>query len=463
MSIDQDPALRRAREKRAALLGRRGLELRELLEEFAVAQSHEPIVRSAIVAVAITVRLLNHTLAPVADSPRRDELRAVRSHQRRLTRSDPGYPSELYVADGVLFQADGLTQHRHAEPIMRELGDPSTPPASIRAPAWRIRVAARRAVRLAEGLLREARAGDVWVPPGAVQSIYGIFLWASRMLLDADTLLRTLEPRAAVVFATPNVGPRALVCAARRAGVPSVYFPHSAVLTDPTFNDLPTDFAGVRGPSEADYFREIVEDDARVRVTGNASVFPHEPPGQDPSLPPVLAPPIEERLLREVVDVIGGEPAVVVSPHPLAEMSGDELRAVIPAGWRIWSGSTLELLRRGAPFLIQQSSGVSLEAMLLGIPVIELQLSPGEPVNYPMIREPYVRVVSTREDYAEAAKQYRRAADDPAARQRLLDWAQRWSHPLGSSAAQRAAALIDEAGLGAPPGPIWDAWPATNG
>lgn len=442
-------------------LGPRGYELRRLLERFA-AENRDPIACAAIPALAGWARWRGAELGPVAKVADRRELRRFRAEVRRLTHDDPGYPNELYLAGGFLFQADGPNALLPAEPIMRGLGKMTRPDPSIRAGRIQRGAASRRAVKLADSLIELARDDGIWVPADDLLSIYTSLIWTAHSLAHAARILDRVSPSAVAVLATTNAGPRSLVFEARGAGIPSVYFPHTAVLMDPALNDLPTDFAGVRGSKEAGYYAEVAGPTDRIEVVGNPSVVEEPMPEHDPALAPVLAPPFsEEESLSEAVEMVHAALGsnVMVSAHPHADAA--LLERVLPKEWEVWRGRTYELLRRGPPMLIQSTSGVSLEALSLGIPTIELRLPPARTITYPLIREPYVRIATTADELARAAELSRADASSAEARAGLQGWAREWSHPSGEEAGGRGVSLLKRASAtDQPPGPIWSAWPA---
>jgi hypothetical protein len=443
---------------RLADLGPRGLELRYALDQFAAEHRDEEIASVAIPAMVTLSRFMVRELGPTPWLTRRRDLRRYLDRRRRETREDPGYPGEYYFVEGVLFQADGPNHLRPAEPIMRLLGDLSRPSAEIRASEHDIRSGTRRAIELARTLFGRTRARGVWVP-GDLPSLYAIFISAAHALAHARALIAALSPRAVGVLATTNRGPRALLTAARLEGIPSVYFPHAPVLMDPSFNDLPTDFAGLRGPREAAYYADLVGPNDRVEVVGDPSIENVEMPAYDPSLPPVLAPPIHEADLRDVVRLVGEavDGPVLVSPHPEADTK--RLKTLIPSDWEIWTGRTYDLLRRGPPAILQFTSGIALEALMLGIPTVELRLPLERAITYPLIREPHVRIASDPDGLRRALESSYSDARSSKARRLLREWALEWSSPHGEEAARRGAALVERTAAASPPGPIWSAWP----
>jgi hypothetical protein len=145
---------------------------------------------------------------------------------------------------------------------------------------------------------------------------------------------------------------------------------------------------------------------------------------------------------------------VIVSRHPNAKPEG---ASAFPQQWSIHDGRTYDLLRQGPPVVVQQSSGVAVEAMQLGIPVIEMQF-PGRPPTYPVIREPPVRFASSSQELKDAVAASHADGRDPAFRQRLIGWARGWSWPTGLEAGERMVVLVERALADGPRGAIWPPW-----
>jgi hypothetical protein len=440
---------------------RRSAELRRFLERFVEDHADEPQVRINIPALAVLMARRLGELEPVLDRPRWKDRRHARERRRQSARRNPRGTGTYYLAGDVLFEADGTNHYRCLEGIMRRLGDPRRPPSQLRASERRIRELGRRADRLASRLIRSARKERIWLLPDP-WLVHWSFATGSIVLAHAEALLAALSPKAVVTAVTANYPPRALIAAARSAAVPSVYFPHAPVLVEPAFNDLPTDFAGLRGPQEIAYYAGLVSDSDRLEVVGNPSIASDEMPIYDPSLPPVLAPPIRPDEIRAIVQMIrdAGERRLLVSPHPRADLT--VLKAAIPEDWGIWPKRTYDLVRKGPPMVIQYTSGVALEALILGIPTIDIQWPASRTTAYPAIQEPYVHSASSAGELREAIAQSYLDIRSSDRRRELRDWARQWCAHVGDEAAGRGAGLVARAVAGPPPGPIWDAWAGSS-
>ena len=144
-----------------------------------------------------------------------------------------------------------------------------------------------------------------------------------------------------------------------------------------------------------------------------------------------------------------------VAPHPRTKTRDSE--GLYPSAWSVSRFSTTyeRLAREGATALIQCSSGVGLEALGLGLPVIELA-HPGEEPNYPYLAEPFVPVVSCSSGLRDAFVNLDQS--DSAAESRIA-YAQSWCSADGALASQAAADAICKAAEVLPSNKlILDAW-----
>jgi len=182
---------------------------------------------------------------------------------------------------------------------------------------------------------------------------------------------------------------RALILMAEEQGIPTVFLPHSPMTTWQV--DLPFSYAGLRGDAERELVvARLAADPARILVVGNpaTTVLEDPMPPLRADLPGVLAvSPDPEPVLRHVIELLqqGGLDRVLVAPHPRSDLS--VLRRLMPHGWEMHRGNrTLELLRQGAPWMIQMSSGVAWEAAALGIPTADVRWNGREP-DYPFLAD----------------------------------------------------------------------------
>ena len=363
--------------------------------------------------------------------------------------------SSLTTVDGVLFAHEGANPAATLEPVIEALSH--THHAGPTKRSVRPSVAA-----LATGTLdlRHARAAferELTLPaPAALERALQS---AVRARARATTALDSLMPRLVVVASQHSTSSRAFIHAARERSIPTAYLPHAPAADTYQYRDLPTDFAGLRGPREVDFYRSLgARRDAAV--VGNPQAWIEAPTVLDPDAAVIFAPRPQppEQLRAQVAEVDAAAPRVVVSPHP--RMRGRAMyEGLWPSHWEVHDGWTMELLQRGHPCVIQMSSGVAWEAMAHGVPVIELASTPATAPLYLVIREPYAQVCSSALDLGEAVARARLAAADAPSRDRLVSWAREWCAATGAEAVAAAVAWIDECLATSPAGsPLLDHW-----
>lgn len=363
--------------------------------------------------------------------------------------------SVLTMVDDVLFAYEGANPAATLEPVIEAFAQArgTRPvPHSVR-PSIGSLVRGLRDVRRAEAAARDALGAAL--PEALTRALQA----AIRARGRAAAALDALRPTLVVVASQHSTSSRAVIHAAAERAIPTAYLPHAPAADTYQYRDLPTDFAGLRGDREVEFYRGLgaVRDPATV---GNPQAHVEAPAVLDPSGPIVFAPrPQAPELVRQqVADLAAVAAEVVVSPHP--RMKGKaRYEGLWPTHWEVHDGWTAELLRRGHPCVVQMSSGVAWEAMAHGVPVIELASATGAAPSYLVIREPFVRVCAERDDLGRAIADARAAAADPAARQRLMAWAQEWCIATGPEAVARATQWIEAcAAAPRPSGPLLDHW-----
>lgn len=142
-----------------------------------------------------------------------------------------------------------------------------------------------------------------------------------------------------------------------------------------------------------------------------------------------------------------------VCPHPATDI--EHLRALLPDRARLVEGErTSKVIARGCRAVVQSSSGVATEAMLLGAPVIDVPIE-GRPPNYPAIAEPYVRMAADAAELRRAVDAFGSEARGPFV-ERARTWARGWTAYTGRQAEQRLRGLL--ASELHPTGPLLDGW-----
>jgi hypothetical protein len=267
-------------------------------------------------------------------------------------------------------------------------------------------------------------------------------IFQSAVLLGRASRAATLDsyPQALVVGTQHNSAERAVLHAAIVSGRATVYVPHAPVADNPMYEDLPTHWAILRGPAEVDWYRDLGAGRSML-VGGDPSIASKVPDSIPRSRQVVYAAGADPSTVRQDVQLIcsAGLQNVTYCPHPRYEtaIDGD---AAFPTSWlRGTAGSTFDELRtRGAIALIQRGSGVGLEALRLGLPVIDLR-SPGSSAHYPYLRSPLIEVARNGEDLAVILSEVQGGRDRDRERR---DYATTWSAFGGVEAASVIAEQI---------------------
>lgn len=378
----------------------------------------------------------------------------------RLSLTSPTTADHV-VADQAVFVMD-TSRHRWVlEPLLGATpsGRPPARVAPRRLPVPGVTAMSRRGVELADAFVEMLIREEV-VAPLPIRNLYDSFLTTLRYLATTDRMLDELRPRAVVIATNHNIPSRALAFAARRHGIPTVFFPHAPMIRDERFSDIPADFAGMRGEAEIDRLVALNVGPDRLEVVGDPSLDVLTQPPIDPDGPVAFALPSiltdeEVRVTVEWVRAAAGD-NVVVSPHP--RQGEAYARRFAPEGWTVWNDRTMGLLRKGPPVVIQQSSGVAVESMLLGLPTLQIDLPQHQP-NYPALDPEHVRFIGSADQAVAAVADARADSADAERSQAIVDWGRRWSAYQGAEAVERSWAVIQRAVTeGATPAWLNDAW-----
>jgi hypothetical protein len=433
--------------------------IRGHLESFATARADDPLVWCSMPRLGSLAYF--HMASPhqVPSALSRSDLRLVAERRWPMRgRRSPRKPGVL-CGQGTLFMATDANMCRSQSALHERFGPVRPPAPEVRASYRRTRKLVRGATAVAGELVACARREQLELPVDS-RAIGTRLVRAAGLIAYAEALLERERPRVVVTGSILSPRGRALVHAARRAGVPSVYIPHTAQSSvDVRLIALPVDYAGLRGSEEVRYLVDHGVQRERLDVVGNPTIAPGPAPAIDPRLGPVFATGLEDFRLEPLLAVVRQAlPAeVTVARHPSERSQPADPFA---APWRIFPGRTYDLLASGPPVVVQHSSGVALEALHLGIPVVELRY-PGKSPLYPLIREPYVRFASSASELQASVAQARADAADQHLRRELIAWAQAWSGPNGREAGERAVALVERARVEGQRRPIWN--PLTRG
>lgn len=427
------------------------------LDDFCLARGSDPI----LWVLAPLLRALYGThprgAGPPGESPGAPALYFETMASKVMSRVRPSGQRSRYITVGdAVFLIGGENERRSIEPIlMRGSGEPEIV-RSLPDPR-RLRELTAASTGLAEDFVRGAADAGVGLPC-APRYLLRQFIGLSRHIAYAEGVLDIQQPRAVVVGTNHSRQARAIAQAARRRGIPSVYVPHAPMLSDPRFRDLPFDFAALRGPAEVEWYAARGAPQMRVEAIGDPGL-PDVALVDIPDDAPVVVAvgPYDPELLSGLITAVArrSPDAVVVAPYP--GQNRRRLRALCPRHWKIWKGRTFDLLSQGASAVIQHSSGVALESLLLGLPTIELGLR-RRGAAYPVIDPEYVHFARNADDVGRALTAALQDAGSDSRRRRLQVWAQRWCAAWGTKAAEAGWRMVTRAGEAQAARPIWDAW-----
>lgn len=365
----------------------------------------------------------------------------------------------LTQTDQALFLMESLNERRVMEPI---IGDATIATPTFTVKTFRARPVSKRAVRNIALSVYDRLEAELGRPAG----LAGLFVdrasfvrsvaVARRTLAEISTFLKATSPKTVVVGSPMNPLARAMVLVARELGIPSVYIPHAPAANQPWYEDLATDFAGLRGVGEVDFYTDLgAAPDGLVSV-GLPYLADTQIPKIDGSLPSVFAPspvaaPLFKQLILFVADGAGDN--VIVSPHPRQSVA--MLRTQMPRAWKFATDtSTAELLQKGYPRVIVHNSGVALEALRLGIPAMHVELV-GSPSTYVMYDSDAVASAASSDELATWCQSV--ATEDE--REKLVAVARQWASPVGDASVDAGRALIGRAIAHGPrPAPLLDHW-----
>jgi hypothetical protein len=143
----------------------------------------------------------------------------------------------------------------------------------------------------------------------------------------------------------------------------------------------------------------------------------------------------------------------VVCPHPRSDLA--ELRRLIPRRATIAPGRTLETVAAGCNAIVQHSSGVAVEAMLVGAPVVELSIDDSPP-SYYAVCEPYVKRATDSKSLAAALESYTGEDRDNLA-VASQGWGRTWVSRAGDAATDALRLVLRQSHQQSTP--LHDEWP----
>ena len=254
---------------------------------------------------------------------------------------------------------------------------------------------------------------------------------------------------------------RAVIAAALASPVaPTVfYLPHAPAANTSWYRDLPAHHALMRGVSELEFYAENGAHRAQLHVVGDPSFVMSDHPLVTDEEAVLLAPSFQgQDGLSELIRFVesGNVGNVELCLHPRAKAQVEGIR--LPHGWSVAQCTyTGERLSRGdARLLITNGSGVGLEALMYGVPVIDIQ-PPGRVSPYCYAESEYVLRVETPGELLEASR--RAISGSVTTRSKIQAYGASWIDSWGPEAAQVAAAkLADLAGQSTPDRLALDRW-----
>jgi hypothetical protein len=345
-----------------------------------------------------------------------------------------------------MFYWDHANPGRTLRPIINRasMADPATEVAGRRVPSAAFGLLAAR--QLAADFVTHARERFDHEP--RFSAVLRALLAGVRALARAETLVDPATTDVLVVASQHSTITRAAVLVARHRGIASVYVPHAPMGVNRQYADLPTDYAGLRGDAEVEVYQ-------RLGVRGDLAVV------GDPAVPAsegvarrtndvlfAVSPHGDRELRRQLAEVLQVVPGVTVVLHPSMGRIPQPYHGVVKTA----PGPTQLHLLRGARALLQCRSGTGLEALALGIPVVEMSARDELPAYY-YLAEPHVRFATTAAEI-EAGLRAADCDDGSAGR----EWAATWCGAVGLDAVRRALDLLDAAAAHGPRGPLLDGW-----
>lgn len=382
-------------------------------------------------------------------------LRCARQALRPLVRSAG---PQLFRVGSILVASTSWQNMRVLRPVVEELEGRYGQATRVQLPSLSLKeiLGCRRAAAIATrqlGHLLEHLHARVQHDLAEEASQVAVLRARTARLFESDTFTAML------VATQHNAATRSLLVAAHEAGgVRSVYIPHAPVADNDAYRDLPTHFALLRGPAEVDFYLELDGCDGLLCVVGDPSIS-----AEAGSLPPRNGPVVfvgttgERSELEAMVRVVrdSGIGPIEVAPHPRTK--GSVFDGLYPASWRVNQfPSTYERLEReGASLVVQFSSGTGLEALRLGLPVVEMCHRDERP-NYPYLKEPEVRIASTSDELHAVANQIDLSG---AAAERRVAYANTWCSQVGAPASAAAADAVERCLEGPVPSRLlYDGW-----
>jgi len=257
----------------------------------------------------------------------------------------------------------------------------------------------------------------------------------------AKVKFRNAGIRAVIVGSQNNASVRALLSVVHHQHVSSYYIPHAPTADNAFYHDLPTNWALLRGASEVEFYRGLGATplDHLAAVGNPGEPVSHATPPNSSSVVYAASAP---EVIQGDIDVIyhAIRSPIKVSLHP--RMRSHAYRRMFPSAWEIIDApdTSTYLRRHGAKAVVQHGSGVGLEALSMGLDVIDL-CHPQDRPNYPYIIEPYVQIVH---DVSSLRKAMDKLSVRAGGRLERIDYAHSWCNESSIDVVRSIADLVEQ-------------------
>lgn len=270
-------------------------------------------------------------------------------------------------------------------------------------------------------------------------------LWNCSLIFHrALALFRKSPARQGLVIAHQHgAAERAVALAAVTAGgVHTFYMHHAPLANNRYYHDLPTHWGLLRGPEELKVFDSLGAKKSRIFACGDPSVgdqsFPKHRGGSTVLF--AQSPVSRDDMINQIAVIAdAGVPQVEVALHPRTEREA-HFSSMFPQDWS-WRADKSTFARMASPdvrAVVQSQSGVGLEALCLGLPLINL-VARNEPNNYYYMDSSHVVRASGSTELAEALDNLEEVDTQSEKRH---EYALSWMGQTGTAAAEAIGETI---------------------
>lgn len=210
----------------------------------------------------------------------------------------------------------------------------------------------------------------------SIHDIKNLLILSKALLASTHALIDRFQPRSLMLASQHNLAGRALLWSSQRSGVPTIYIPHAPTALNASYRDLPFSCALLRGEADREFYEAIGADSKRLFVIGDPSLEdPVESRPHNGGTPTIIVAPSNWALTQVEWFMKGVQQAtgtILVTPHPGSDL--DDLRSVLsPTAELLVGVRSIDVIGQAPCVVIQCRSGVGLEALSLGVPVIEFR------------------------------------------------------------------------------------------